>query len=189
MNETINNLYRSVDPTATILTLTEAKNELGIDGTDDDDRLTRLLKRTRDFIENQTDMAITPQTWVQSLPCFPSGKRPIYAKKVPVSAIAVQYYNEENVLTTLAGSEYYSLRNSVAYCIQPKEDWPTNLFDRPEAVVLTLTCGYASIPALAQEINCTLIAMKNEDREACYLEPKTYGIDKYIRALRRGIVC
>lgn len=179
------NFYQSVAPSTYIVSLTEAKNELAIDGTGQDTRLTLKLGSTRDFIENQTNICFTNQTWVQTYGCFPDC---IKAVKVPVLTLTIQYYDEDNTLQTLDSTDYYILKNGMKCLVVPKDEWP-NTYGRPEAVIVTTACGMSTIPDIAKALNLKLLAIENEDREGAYLNQTSLGVDRYITALRKGFTC
>lgn len=177
-------LYQTVAPSDTIISLAELKADLGITTSDDDTRLTELLEGNRDFIENEVGLCFTDQTWVQTYASFPCS---IVAAKNPVQTITVQYYDSDNALQTLDSDEYYTIKNNLRHVLKPVDSWPTT-YDRPEAVVLTLECGFTALPARVKRLALKLANIENEDREGAYLKQTNLGIDRYILSLRKSFL-
>jgi hypothetical protein len=179
--------YRTVAPTTTIVSLAELKSELGIvDDTSHDTRLNLRLAIVTDALEKFCNQCFVTQTFVEKYSCFPSC---FDLEKSPVQSVAITYYDEDNTLTPtpLDASNYYVLGKNQVTKIVADDQWP-NTYDRPEAVTVTYVCGYSSIPAAVKGMALKLACMEDLDREGCELDPKSFGVDRYIAAHRKGFI-
>jgi len=177
--------------TTYLVSLDQLKDHLAItDDTNEDTRLTLMLGSSRDLIERETNYCFTSQVWTQTHADFPSDWLDL--DKLPITNLVVKYYDADNVLTTLNSSNYYLVQNDQYASIKPVDDWPT-VYDRPEAVQLTLTCGVASVQPAIQHACLMLCAAWSENREAEIIGTITneikLGYDRLIRSFRRGLVC
>jgi len=94
--------------------------------------------------EAYTRRAIDPATWEVFLDSFFDFTFDV----APINAItSVKYYDVDNVLQTLASTEYTFVNNGAdAYArLEFESDLP-ELYDRHEPVVIEFTAGYAAYP-------------------------------------------
>lgn len=136
------------------------------DDTSEDALLTAYIKAAREMVESDTERCLMTQTHKLYLERFPSE---IVLDRVPVTSVSVQYYDADNSLQPLAGTEY-----GVLVFAEPAKivraygrSWPST-YKRPDAVQVTLGLGYASdsaVPEKAQQAIRLLAAHWYENRE------------------------
>lgn len=149
----------SVAPVAEPITLAVAKAWLKVDYDDDDDIITELIVAAREYAEKRTNRALMQQTILMQLPCFPyvDRRNPLGFIKLfrsPVQSLKkIQYYNTDNVLTTLYDADADPAVTDSAYLDNVYEparitaavntSWP-NTAARHDAVKITFVAGYSS---------------------------------------------
>lgn len=178
-------LIQTVAPTDTMVTLAELKSHLAIEDATHDTRLTLLLDTARDFIEKETELCFTDQTWEDVRPCFPSGA--IKLKKTPLISVLLQYYDTDDVLQTF--TQYTVAETTHQVHLVANDQWP-NTKTRPDALVLTTVCGFSTVPPAAKQLCLMLCGSWNELREgeiagAITSEVKI-GVNRLINTFRRG---
>lgn len=163
------------------LTVTEVKTNLKITGTDEDARLTSLITSARLWCEGYTNRSFIKQTRTQYMDEF---WQPLAYKDFRTSfciellngplldvsgttVISVKYYDEDDVLQTLASSEYWIDSKRPIPRIYVKESWPTTKV-RPNAVEIAYYAGYgetaASVPGNFKDAMHMYIAHCFENR-------------------------
>jgi hypothetical protein len=107
----------------------------------------------------------------------------------PVSAVnSVQYYDAPtNTLQTMSGSDYYFLSPTfLPAFIAPKTQWPAT-YVRPDAVQITYTVGWSTLPAIVKDAVRSIVATKYRYRES-ESEKRTYelnlGITRILERIR-----
>jgi uncharacterized phiE125 gp8 family phage protein len=129
------------------LTLYEAKAHLRAADCDDEDSLiAALIATARQALEDRLQRALVTSNWRLSLPAFSE------ALELPmppvVSVQALRYWDATGVLQTLPPSAY--LLDAVAEPAKlvpaPGTAWPATQ-ERPNAVEVDYTTGYAQLPA------------------------------------------
>lgn len=130
-------------PTTYPVSLSEAKLHLRVTTTEEENRISALIRSATDFVESYLRRQLITATWDLYYDDFPGI---IYIEKSPVVSVThVKYYNSANVLTTLSTDDYvvdtYTEpgRITVAY----GKSWPT-VYDRPSAVNIRFIAGYGA---------------------------------------------
>ncbi len=165
--------------------LDQMKEEGIIEHDADDALLTRKIKTSIRYCEAQTGCDFEDAEYSYSVPCW--DKR-IVLPRAPVQAVTlVQYYNTSNVLTTLEISNYYKLLPSFsAASVCPYGTLP-GLFDRDDAVTITFTSGYTSLPWQAYGAISMLTVHLYENREAeitgTISTKLKFGVDNFLNQL------
>jgi len=142
-------LERVTSPTDTnILSLAALKLFLRVDHSDEDTLLAALWTAARVMCENYTNVYCNDATdnFKLYLDEWPADSM-INIAAAPFSAVSsVKYYDGDNVLQTLAASDYST--DFVSKRGRIKLDETPNLKDRLNAVEVTITCGYdeAAVP-------------------------------------------
>jgi len=150
-------------PTIPICTLSELKCHLVIEHSEEDTRLNTLLNTCCDVVERDSGLKIRSQVWRQVQKCFSTA---VDIEALPVRSVVVKYYDDNNVLQTLDSSDYYLMNSTnLAAKIYPVESFP-NIYSRPDAVQIDVTCGYQTIPPAAKQAVLLLAGGWNENREA-----------------------
>ncbi len=130
-------------PTALAVSLVDAKDELAIDGSELDGRVTTWLKGVISYAESETGRAIMQQTWRVTLDAFPVA---IGLPRTPViSVVAVKYVDPNGVLQTLDSDDYELDSDSQGACIVPAfgKTWPATC-DKVNAVYADVVCGFGA---------------------------------------------
>jgi uncharacterized phiE125 gp8 family phage protein len=109
---------------------------------DEFDLVRRLISAAREECENITRRVISPRQFEFVLDDFDGD---ILLAPPVISVQHVKYYNKSDALTTVDAGDY---RLIGASGVNPRlvviEDWPTDVRDFPESVIITATLGYAN---------------------------------------------
>jgi uncharacterized phiE125 gp8 family phage protein len=129
------------------ITLTEAKAQLRITCPDEDTFTTALIAVVRTDAENRLQRSLVPTAWRLTLDAFPAFPQIINLSMVPVVSItAIGYHAEDGTIKTLASNAWlldaYSSPARLAPAVGTR--WPTDISDRPGAVWVEYTAGYAT---------------------------------------------
>lgn len=135
------------------ITLEEAKLHLHIDSDERDEEIIGLIEAAREFVELTCNRALLPQSWLVTLAQFPCGEIPLPGGNVTQVA-SVKYYDTDNVLQTLATSEYFTLLTEPAK-LAPDEEWPYT-YSRPDAVQIAIDVGYANADSVPGPIKSAI---------------------------------
>lgn len=170
----------SNDGVGTLISLTDAKAHLNIDGTNDDERLDLYLQAATEYIERKCDASFTYQGWQYVNRYFPCS----LPKPPVVEVISVEYYSDD-VLTLLDSDEYrwYSSRHLTL--IEPVTAWPTP-DDRMDAIIIEYAAGNF-IPDTAKHLCRLAMAALNEQRgDTVDTDKVLSGLDPVIAMLQHG---
>jgi uncharacterized phiE125 gp8 family phage protein len=134
---------------AELLSLSDIKTHLRIDGSDYDSILTPLIKTSRLIGEKITGRDFIEKEWRTYLDYFPSSScEGIELRKSKLLSItSIQYYDETNTLQTLSSSDYY-ITNEADYSsifIKNDKSFP-NTYHRRQAVIITFKTSFPSFP-------------------------------------------
>lgn len=100
-------LIRTVDPTVLVVSDAAQKVHAKITLTDDDAMVVDLNLTAIEYIEDRLERGFLTQTWELTLDKFPPSGCLIGLSRSPaISVGSVKYINTDNVLTTLATTEY-----------------------------------------------------------------------------------
>jgi len=159
-------------PAVEPLTLAEAKLHLRYESTDEDDRITSLIKAARIHAEMFTGKAMITQTFTWKLDGFPTYFRVPRSPLQSVTSIA--YLDANNASQTLASSVY----SVDTYSVQPRivlafnQVWPVT-YDAIDCVTVTFVAGYgasgSSVPETLRQAMLLLIGHWFESREEVVL--------------------
>jgi uncharacterized phiE125 gp8 family phage protein len=132
------------------VTVEEAKDNLGVIGTDDDAQIRMLIAGIVEETESYLGRSIINKTWRVTLDAFPDA---IELANPPISSVSsVQYYDTDGVLQTLHPDDYYVDRVMLPGYVVPSvgKRWPSTQC-RLNAVMVEYIAGYgetsASVPA------------------------------------------
>lgn len=165
-------LVRTTDATVEPLTTTEAKLFLRVDSSDDNDLIDALVKAARQKVENDTNLALTTQTWSLSLDVAPTGGAPIVVPIAPLATVTsiTQYAADDT--SSVVSTDVYRVDTASKpgrIVLQENQSWPSGL--RPQtALVVVFTAGHgatsASVPAALVTAVRLLVAHWYANREA-----------------------
>ncbi len=136
-------------PATALLTLTEVKEHLRVDTSGSDDELTRLITAATSYLDARDGVlgrCLVSQVWRYDI----SGFSPAIRVPLPptISVDSIQYYDTTDTLQTLASDQYRVLDGGFTGSVIITEEsvtYPaTNT--RPDAVRITFTAGYTTVP-------------------------------------------
>lgn len=129
----------SVEP----VTLAEIKTRFDIDYDDHNSFLTNAIAAARSWVERRTGRALVQQTWELRQDCF---EAQIELPKRPTRSIeSVSYIDDDGDTVTLDAEDYIFIDggDDSASMLIAADEWPTDLYDRPDAVRIQFVAGYA----------------------------------------------
>lgn len=139
---------QTVPPTGLPVSIFEARAHLRVDGTDEDELIAALIEAAVDHLDGWSGIlgrCIMAQTWRQDFDCFEGCIRLPFPD---VQSVTVQYYDTANTLQTVSATNYYLVNrvDGSRIEISPYSVWPVTAL-RPDAVRVTMVCGYTTVPA------------------------------------------
>lgn len=139
-------LARTVDATALLVSVADAKTHLRVTATDDDADILLLVEVARVAVENRTSRATLNQTWVMKLDKFPIESGEIRLPRPPLASVtSVAYVDGDGASQTLSSTKYVVSTGDVPGRIRLAhgEFWPGTR-SQPEAVTVTYVAGYGA---------------------------------------------
>lgn len=157
------------DNTTTSYTDNTADSGLGAGApstnTTDDTYLTSLIKAARQTVESDTRRALCTQTWDLKLDAFPSNGAPIELRRGPVQSVTSITYTESDGGQATVPAADYVVAITDASCeitLADDADWPTDVIDQANAVVVRYVTGYGVAAAVPDGLKqaCRLALMR-----------------------------
>tara|TARA_Y100001963_G_C6640388_1_gene380658 strand:+ start:162 stop:821 length:660 start_codon:yes stop_codon:yes gene_type:complete len=166
-------------PSATAVSLAEAKTHLRIDSTftTDDTYITTLIDVATAAAENYMGLKIMAQSWFLDIDAFPSYFDLLIASpKADATINAITYFDANNASQTLAASNYFvdSTRKPVRIYESPDGNFPST-YERPNAVTVDFALGYSTagdVPAPIRQAILLMIGSYYETRQT--VSDRTY---------------
>ena len=182
-------------PATTPVTLTEVKDQLRVEHTDDDTLINRLISVAVAYTEVQGALghAMITQKWGQWVNSTPPQTVKLLLGPL-IAVTAVKYYDTDGVLQTDTLSNYEIFGTEFSSTIGPKEGfaWPVTQ-DRPDAIRIEYTIGYGSattdIPETLRHALMMLIGHWYDNRETTMMDELSnvpYGFDALMDMHRRA---
>lgn len=174
---------RTVAPTATIVSLSDAKRHVRVDGDDEDALIGGLVNAAVAHLDGYSGVlgrALTTQTWTQDFSAFSDTMRLPVGNLLSVTSIA--YYDSTNAQQTLASSVYDGLSDTLGPYITRKPDqaWPST-YTRPDAVRVTWSAGYgplaSDVPIPIKQAILLLVGHWYANREAVVAAPGIVAVE------------
>lgn len=146
-------------PSAEPITLAEAKANLRVNNTVENDLISSYIVAARKWIENYTWRPLITQTWtlfydfsdVQNIK-----NNTIVISKNPVQSISsIKYYDNTNTLVTLDSSTYYTDLGGDIASINFIQQLPT-MYNRINALQIEFVCGYGLAGAVPDNIKAAI---------------------------------
>lgn len=181
-------------PATTPVTLTEVKDQLRVEHTDDDTLINRLISVAVAYTDVQGALghAMISQKWGQWIDSTPPASVKLILGPV-IQVNAVKYYDTNGDLQTDTLTNYEVTGTSFASYVSPKEgfNWPETQ-DRSDAIRIEYTIGYgettADIPETLRHALMMLIGHWYDNRETTMMDELShvpYGFDALIDMHRR----
>jgi uncharacterized phiE125 gp8 family phage protein len=149
------NTRRITQPTFEPVTITELKRELRITHTDDDDSLTAYISQAREFFEHNTGCSLGASQWRSVFACVSS--KVIFLPATPlVSVQSVKAWPADGgAQIDITGFAVVDdmLPGAVILAEYPE------LFDRPDALTVNYTAGYASAADVPHQIKRAILLL------------------------------
>ncbi len=156
-------------PTIEPITLDEAKAHLFITHNDDDAYIGTLITVARQACEEKTDLSLISQTHTGYAGEF---SRIMELRKSPVQTIStVKYYDLENVLQTVAATDYMLSPAGARSAVVFAENYSfPRIYARPDAIRIEYIAGFGSaagsVPAPIKQAMLLLIGSYYAQRES-----------------------
>ena len=167
------------DPSIEPITVTEAKLDLKIDTSDDDDLLTIFIQAARESVENRTGRSLITQTRVIKMDYFPMDDTILLPNGPIISVTHVKYYDEDDTLQTLSSNDYWVDSDSDIGRIVVETSWPST-YTKPNAVVVTYSAGYGplktDVPAPLRKAILLILGHLYENRQAVVVSGSPTGV-------------
>lgn len=151
-------------PASEPVTVTEAKDQSRIDGTDEDTVLTRLIIVARTTVEKLSGRTLITQTWDVIYNNFPSGDEAIYLPNTPLQSVSsITYVDENGVTQTWASSNYTVDTDGQIGRVFPAYDksYPT-VRNQKNAVTVRFVSGYGSSSDVPEPIRHAILMLVGE---------------------------
>lgn len=171
-------------PSEAPVSLDQAKLHLRIDGTAEDDNVTRLIKAATRNAEKITQRAFVTQRWALILDRFPDCRQPIKLPLPPLQTVeAIKYFDASGVEQTLDPADYAVDPTTLIGRVLPaySKSWPATRC-QPMAVRIEFTAGYGAAASVEPDIVSALLLMighLDQNREA--------AMDKALAELPLGV--
>lgn len=153
----------NADATTEILTLTELKTFLRIDGNDFDDILTPFITTSRQIGEKITARDFVEKEYKTFLDYFSCERIELRKSKLK-SITSIQYYDTNNTLQTF--TDYYITNEADYSSIYPNNSFP-NTYDRKQAVIITFKVDYPNFPQALKQAMLSVCAYLFENAGDC----------------------
>ena len=143
----------TVEPTTEPITLDQFKDALRVTGCDFDEQLTELLKVCRKQVELDSMRKLITQTVVMYMDEFPNDEE-IEIRLAPIQSIShVKYYDDNGTQQTFDSANYWTnlIETPPELCLKSGLWWPLTQLERPNAVEVTMVCGYGAAAAVPVE--------------------------------------
>jgi uncharacterized phiE125 gp8 family phage protein len=154
------------------LSLDEARAQLRLDGTEEDELVEEYVKAARAWCETYLGRALVTQTWNAHFAGWPADGV-LELPLAPLQTVSsVKYTTDASVVVTVSASVYrvVSSREPGAVILAPNQAWPSETLDAGLPVVVQFVCGYgATAASVAPEVRQAmrwLVGHLFENREA-----------------------
>lgn len=163
-------LVRVTAPSASPISLAEAKAQMRVEGTDDDTIIQRLIDAAVAFVDVQGVLgrAMITQTWGEWIAPNPST---VMLSLGPVQSVsAIKYYDLDGALqtATLADFNVFGTPNRITITPKTGKAWPITQ-TRDDAIKIEYVIGYgassANVPQTVRHALLMLVAHWYENRE------------------------
>lgn len=168
------------------VTISEAREQLRIDDTNEDMLLASLIGAARQAFEEHTGCQLMPAVWQQQMSAWPAGGRIRLGRWPVLSVGAITYRDTLGLEQTLPVSAYHviSQTDGGGEIVRAEHAvWPATAA-RPDAVSISFTAGHALLPPLYRRIVLMLVGVLYRHREADAELDLAPFVRQYLRGLR-----
>ena len=157
-------------PTVEPVSLTEAKNHLRVDISDDDTLIKSKIMAVRQVFEEQYGVAFIDQTWELYMDAFPGGDLAI--PKWPLASVtSIKYTDEDSNQSTVSSDDYlvdiYNKPGKVV--LKSSASWPSDTLQEVNGVVVRFVAGYGAagsdVPEPIRQAVLLVVGDAYENRE------------------------
>jgi uncharacterized phiE125 gp8 family phage protein len=148
-------LKRTADSASEPITLPEAKDHLEIEHGDKDTLIASLITAARNMAESYTNRSLFTQTWVMTMSYFPCGVIEL-KRGITASITSLKYYDGAGSQQTWNSANYRLDNSDDIAIIQADNGWPTDVYDRSDAVEITYVTGWANVANIPEAIKSAL---------------------------------
>ena len=134
--------------------LSDVKEHLKVNNTYEDTLIQMYLDSAVHAVESYCQITISQTTWELKLPHFPWDYRYLELPRGPVSSVLSMYYFDTDEVSTLWASSSYEVsldEMPARLYLQEGDSWEET-YQRPDAVKIQYTSGYATWAAVPPEI-------------------------------------
>lgn len=140
---------QTVAPTELPVSFFDAKTHLRVDHSDEDTLIAALLAAAVSHLDGWSGIlgrCLMPQTWRLDLRCFEGST--ICLPFPDVQGVVIEYTDPDGVTQTFPSENYYLINTTSGAKLETVSNlsWPA-VYMRPDAVRVTMVCGYATVPA------------------------------------------
>jgi len=142
-------------PASEPVTVTLMKDHLHYDATDQDTRITTLIKVAREACEISTRRAFFTQTWKMTMPDFPGTSGAIEILRPPLQSVtSIQYYDTAGTLQTMDAADYQVDTNEEPGLVAPArtKTWPSVDDETLNSVEIVFVAGWSQTSDIPEEI-------------------------------------
>lgn len=146
-------------PASEPLTRTEVKAWLKIEHTDDDNTIDALITAAREWVTYHTGRCLCSSVTVtESYARWPRNGVFNIGFGPLIAVTHVKYYRDGS-LQTVSSSDYHAVSSNGASYVALHENYSAPTIDeRPDAIIVTYTAGYATVPQRAKTAMLMAIA-------------------------------
>lgn len=175
---------RTVAPTTTPVSLTEAKAHLRVDHDDQDELITAQIKAATAHFDGYTGIlgrALVTQTWRQDF-CRFADRLPLPVSPV-ISITSVVYYDAGNMQQTLDASAYdlFADARGAYLTLQHVQSWP-GTYPRNNAASVTFIAGFGDAADIPEPIRQAILLIVQRLYDGADTEIDV-AIDRVVHAL------
>lgn len=157
---------RLTDAGTVVITLTEAKAHLRVDGTDEDDLITALIETAIVQAGQWTNRTFLAGTFKTQFDYFDS-KVTLDVVPMDVTSIVVKYRDSDNVEQVLSADEYFVRDPGIDdYAVIDFNGTMPNVYNKPNSVSVEFSAGYAAVPAPVKSAVLMQVATLYENRQS-----------------------
>lgn len=183
-------LSQVVGPTTQPVSLSEAKAAAVVDFSDDDIQILSMIDAASRAVGEMAGRVLAAETWSVSFGEGPLRDLPL--PKSPVQSLdSITYFDSTDTQQTANVNDFYLIKDDDAAFIRPKSgaSWPVANSSRPDAITVTFTAGYTSVPENLKRAILMMLDHLYENRSAVSEGKKVetpYGVECLVGLDRLG---